>query len=275
MHLLETDWFLRLVKKSGNSPQAKLIGMFDVLADWLEAPQIGEQLLMLNTQTEPPGQLYQFLVSQAEASGAAMPEALANQLYFMLMCSVRDYAQQQNTLPIARQTAEALIQAQSQVVHHQRFNTYAIASFIVIGLTSIAMTGYMYFHNTPTTIATIVNNTHLSTPTIAKSGAISDSANGILGDTINLAPLNTVATISHDASPTQTAEMFAKIEQMRKGTCIFPEVLMLPQKQRDVYLQSVVHGEIPSSIEDQLLMAKLMEKVRCNYTPMLMQNSVG
>ena len=269
MHLLETDWFLKLVQKSGSSPQAKLIGIFDVLADWLEAPQIGTQLLAIDTSAEPPAELFNFLVTQANACGAALPEALANQLYFMLMCSVRDYTHQQNSLPIARQTAQALIQAQSQPIHAKKFNQYAIASLAAISITTALIASFLFLQPIK------LNATQADKIKLAQSSLAVGKHKTVAKKTSSNVPSEIVTIMKHDASPSQTAEMFAKIEQMRKGTCIFPEVLMLPQKQRDVYLQSVVHGEIPSSIEDQLIMAKLMEKVRCNYTPMLMQNSVG
>lgn len=267
MNILETDWFLRLVHKSSDSPQGKLIGIFDVLSDWIEAPQIGQQLLATNMPAQPPPCLFYFLVNQAKACGAAMPEALAHQLYFMLMCGIRNYEQQQNSLSIARQTAEALIQAQLQVIapsnfnHYRSFSKYAIASFATASLLAAMTTGYMFLQPTKQNIIKVAQ---LSAPVHVSSY-----------QAYNNLPTTILTIISHDASPSQTAEMLAKIEQMRKGTCIYPEVLMLPQKQRDIYLQSVVHGEIPSSIEDQLLMTKLMEKVRCNYSPMLMQNSVG
>ncbi len=263
MHLLETDWFLRLVQKSGNTPQAKLIGMFDVVADWLEAPQIGNQLSALDVYAHPPATLLNFLTAEAKACGAALPEALANQLYFMLMCGVRDYAHQKHSLPIARQTAEALIQAQSQPSNsRQPLYRYAIAGLASVAVISASLAAFLLLqpsHNYTDKLA----NLTMSKP--------SQASNIMLGSS---SP--TIATvINHDASPSQTAEMFAKIEQMRNGSCIYPEVLMLPQQQRDVYLKSVVHGQIPTNIEDLLLMTKLLEKVRCNYTPKLMQNSVG
>ena len=146
MHLLETDWFLRLVQKSGNTPQAKLIGMFDVVADWLEAPQIDLQLSVLDINAEPPATLLQFLINEAKACGAALPEALANQLYFMLMCGVRDYTHQKHSLPIARQTAQALIQAQSQPIKAtKRFNAYAIASLAAVTLVSASAALFLLF----------------------------------------------------------------------------------------------------------------------------------
>ena len=262
MHILETDWFLRLVQKSANSPQGKLIGIFDVLKDWLEAPQIGEQILSIHMPTQPPIPLFNFLVTEAKACGAALPEALAHQLYFILISSLRDFVHHPYCLSIARETAQALIQAQSHEIktaklkQYGRFNKYAMASLALLGLmTAVIATGVLF---QPARLSAA----KAAEPTIPNH--VTDNP-----------PITILPMMSHDASPRQTSDMLAKIEQMRKGTCIFPEVLMLPQKQRDVYLQSVVHGEIPSSIEDQQLMNELMEKVHCNYTPMLMQNSIG
>ncbi|HLD09162.1 MAG TPA: hypothetical protein VJB68_03860, partial [Methylophilaceae bacterium] len=71
------------------------------------------------------------------------------------------------------------------------------------------------------------------------------------------------------------AALFATIEQMRKGECQYPEALQLPDSQKGIYLTNVVGGQISLNAADQALVAQLLKKVRCNYTPMLMKNSVG
>jgi hypothetical protein len=80
---------------------------------------------------------------------------------------------------------------------------------------------------------------------------------------------------SMEARPEQTAALFAVIEQMRRGECQFPEALLLPDAQKAVYLTNVVEGQISTNADDQKLVIQLLKKVRCNYTPMLMKNSVG
>jgi len=78
-----------------------------------------------------------------------------------------------------------------------------------------------------------------------------------------------------EASPVQTAELYSSIEQMRKGDCQYPEALAFPENQRAIYLENVIDGRISTKAADQALTRHFMQKVRCNYTPMLMANSVG
>ena len=49
----------------------------------------------------------------------------------------------------------------------------------------------------------------------------------------------------------------------------------LPDSEKTVYIENVVGGQMTVNAQEQALMRKLMNKVRCNYTPALMANSVG
>jgi len=69
--------------------------------------------------------------------------------------------------------------------------------------------------------------------------------------------------------------MYAKYEQMRNGTCQFPEAIQIPDRDKAVYLENVVGGKLPSNLKDLATANIYLEKVRCNFTPMLMANSVG
>lgn len=101
------------------------------------------------------------------------------------------------------------------------------------------------------------------------------------------APQETVETISLNqakaapaavfvnANPKRLAEMHAYREKMRQGTCNFPEALMLDEADRGIYLKTVVYGDIPHDIKEQQITARLMASVRCDFTPMLMKNSIG
>jgi hypothetical protein len=62
---------------------------------------------------------------------------------------------------------------------------------------------------------------------------------------------------------------------MRKGQCHYPEALQLPDAHKDIYLTNVVNGQISTNAEDQRLVLQLLQKINCNYAPMLMKNSVG
>ena len=80
--------------------------------------------------------------------------------------------------------------------------------------------------------------------------------------------LNDTKLSAHDA-----ATMYTKFEQMRNGTCQFPEALQIPDKDKSIYLENVVGGKIPTNLGDLAIANTYLEKVRCNYTPMLMAHS--
>ena len=62
-------------------------------------------------------------------------------------------------------------------------------------------------------------------------------------------------------------------KRQRNGTCQFPEALQIPDKDKSIYLENVVGGKIPTNLGDLAIANTYLEKVRCNYTPMLMAHS--
>jgi len=84
----------------------------------------------------------------------------------------------------------------------------------------------------------------------------------------------TLATAQSKQLTAQDAtQMYAKFELMRQGSCQFPEVLQMPDKHKAIYLENVVGGKLPSNLEDLAIANVYLEKIRCNYTPMLMAAS--
>lgn len=77
------------------------------------------------------------------------------------------------------------------------------------------------------------------------------------------------------ANPARTAAMYAKIEQMRMGSCDYPQALVLPESERGIYIEYVVNGKVSTKVSDQDVVNKLLQQVSCNYTPMLMKNSTS
>ena len=92
-------------------------------------------------------------------------------------------------------------------------------------------------------------------------------SNEITKVSVALSPSNTRVTAQ------EAAAMYARYEQMRNGTCQFPEAIQIPDKDKTVYLENVVGGKIPTNLNDLAIANSYLEKVRCNFTPMLMANS--
>ncbi len=251
MDILNSSWFLNMLKKAGATPRERLLALFDILDDWVNAPHIREKFSAIEINGEEPQALLEYLTAQATSSGAQAPEVLAQQLYFMATNMLQEELRSPGCAASqhARQVAQALIQAQMEKDRYiSKRSAYAMAAsvFFVTGIAGMLIFGH-------------VNPLDGKPITPSRMVAVTPAAN----------------TKSAEASPEQTAALFAVIEQMRKGECQYPEALQLPDSQKAVYLTNVVGGQISTNAADQALVAQLLTKVRCNYTPMLMKNSVG
>lgn len=249
MDILNSSWFVSMLKKSGSSPQARLLSLFDILGDWLQAPNMRELVTRQQHVThQPSNELLDYLTLQARACGVQMPELLAQQLYFMARGALQEALESDTatTIAHAREAASALIRAQSEREPQPRKPAYAIAASLLI---ISGLCGGLLLHfwqGGPT-------------QTLAQS----------------LDQASMISARAEPQNPANTAEIYAVMEQMRKGVCQFPEALQLPGPQQKVYVELVVDGLIPTTAEDQAIARALIQKVRCNYTPMLMSNSVS
>ena len=249
MNILNSTWLLNMLKKAGVTPRARLLALFDILDDWVNAPHIREKFITTEINEEEPQALLEYLTDQAAGSGAQAPEALAQQLYFIATSMLQEELRSPGCAARqhAKQVAQALIQAQTEKSRFiSKRSAYAMAAsvFFVTGIASML----------------VFDNPLRDKPDIS-------SRMVVVAPAVNAKPV--------EASPEQTAALFAAIEQMRKGECQYPEALQLPDSQKGIYLTNVVGGQISTNAADQALVAQLLKKVRCNYTPMLMKNSVG
>lgn len=238
-----------MLKKSGKTPQQRLLAMFDILDDWLHAPAVRDALEIDHLYHGAAHALETFLAQEAQSLRAAMPELLAQQLYFIALTALKEEIARPGcgSIKHARVAANALLKAQKQKnISVSKPVAYGLAASLFVSITvgSLMFSSQAFGTKAPVQVA------------VAKPQ-----------------PLPTPPSLI--ASPTQTAELFASLEQMRKGTCYFPEALQLPDSEKAVYLENVVGGQITVDVQEQALVKKLMGKVRCNYTPMLMANSVS
>lgn len=246
MDILNSDWFIGMLKKSGKSPQARLLSLFDILGDWLQAPNMRELVIrQQDTAIAPSTELLGYLTEQARACGVQLPEMFAQQLYFMARGALQEAldADAAETIAKVKEAASALIRAQSEKEPRITKPAYAIAASLLV-LSGIC--GAMVMHLWHDSI----------TPAQAESSSMLRTQNAL-------------------HNPANTAEIYAVMERMRAGVCQFPEALLLPEAQKKVYVELIVDGLIPITPEDQAVARALIQKVRCNYTPMLMSNSVG
>jgi len=251
MNILNSEWFLRMLNKTGASPSGRLLAVFDILGDWVDAPQVGPQLDNVALDSTQSQALIEYLTTQARAAGAQQPELLAQQLYLMAQSMLQQELRSPASVTSrnARLAAQALIQAQTQKEHFiGKRSAYAVAASACL---CTMLGGSLLMMNVGAPAAKLVPVS-----------------------VVQVKPRQQPSELLV-ANPRQTAAMFASLEQMRGGTCQYPEALMLPESQKSIYIDSVVGGQVPTMTRDQQVFDELLKKVRCNYTPMLMANSLG
>jgi hypothetical protein len=242
-----------MLKKSGKTPQARLLSMFDILDDWTDAPGVNVKIKNDRKNTL----LQNYLSLEAAKAGAAQPEILATQLYLMAIsaCNSKLEAKIESNIPAgpseslkhAKYAADALILAQTKKEFRiAKTHAYAMVASILFAL--LFAVGFI-----------VINQDHaIRLPKVA----------------LATSSIHRVSTGSElITNPDETAALIAQIELMRKGSCQLPEALQLPDSYKKVYFENIVSGQISTDPADQKLVRELLQKVRCNYTPMLMANS--
>lgn len=142
--LFDTPWLISMLKKSSKTPQGRLLSLFDILDDWLKAPQFEQATISLGTSNPL---LLSYCTEQAEALGADAPEMLAEHIILIAQNAARHAISQpeSNILLHAKKVAAALIQAQTQGtglfrrMRQSRPALYATAASIMIAISGLAL----------------------------------------------------------------------------------------------------------------------------------------
>ncbi len=252
MDIFDSPWLIKMLAKSCKTPQGRLLSLFDILDDWLNAPHI-QKTSNLNTSTN--SLLIAFCTEQAQAIGAENPAMLAEHIVLIARNAAQQFITQQtssqlnnHSLGHAKKAAHALILAQTQKTGvtfsllQSKSARYGIAASFALLFSATAI-----WLSLPTQI-------RIPQPMLAQNNPIITSA------------------YAHEKGLTaqDATKMYTKYEQMRQGTCQFPEALLIPDKHKTIYLENVVGGNLPTTLSDLAIANFYLEKVRCNFTPMLM-----
>lgn len=197
--------------------------------------------------------MLRFMQRQTQAMALELPDLLAQQLYFMMQQALETElaSPASRALHHARIAADAMLQAQApEKKPASRVLAYAVAAgiFTLLGSSSIALQSE-FQPSGPFIVAALSASAKLAEPRVAPDFSV--------------------------ANPARTAAMYAKIEQMRMGSCDYPQALVLPESERGIYIEYVVNGKVSTKVSDQDVVNKLLQQVSCNYTPMLMKNSTS
>ena len=249
MDIFDSPWLINMLAKCSKTPQGRLLGLFDILHDWLKAPSFEQASVTLGA---PNPLLISYCVEQAKSLGAENPELLAEHIVLIAQNAARHAITQpeSNSLLHAKKVALALIQAQTQKtgiaagIKGSRPALYGVAASMVI----------------------LIGAATIWTPMFMQS----QSAQAQLAQQEQI---NTTINQNKALTAIDASRMYAKYEQMRQGTCQFPEVLQIPDEHKSIYLENVVGGKLPNDLADLGVANFYLEKVRCNFTPMLMAAS--
>jgi hypothetical protein len=259
MDILNSQWLLNMLAKSSKSPKGRILSLFDILDDWLAAPDTQIKISQTSLQNS---QLIEFLTTQAKYLGASNPSSLAEHVVLIARSAAQQEINQpgSGSLMHAKKAANALILAQTQKewiwlenlrakLSTLRQAVYGIAGmlFVLVGIGSIWL------------------------PTLLPKQSNALIAKSFSNETTKVSAV--VSPVNVKLTAQEAASMYARYEQMRNGTCQFPEAIQIPDKDKAVYLENVVGGKIPTNLNDLAIANSYLEKVRCNFTPMLMANS--
>lgn len=252
MNILNSEWLINMLKKSGDTPEVRILNAFDILSDWISAPLIAKEFEPSRLEHLLPERLIKYLTMEAQAAQFVAPELLAQQIIFLILSGLRDQIENPHSqaLQHAKQAAQALMSVQSSEEDssekYQRPAAY-LALGIFVGIASIV--GLIAFNHQATMSA--IENIQAKT---IKPSTQQDQL-----------PTN----------PKATADLYASYETMRGGECQYIEALQIPDADKKIYLENVVGGQVPTNAHDQMIAQKYLQKIRCNYTPMLMKNSIN
>jgi len=255
MDILNSPWLISMLAKSSKTPQGRLLSLFDILDNWLKTANIDKVSLPNATENSL---LAAFCTEQAKLLGAECPDILAEHILITALNAAQQMIEQpdSSSLMHAKKVANALILAQTQKsglssnIAKSKPAIYGLAAslLILVGVASMWMPAFMHSQADQTKVAQQAN-------------------------TIEKAIIATVYAQDKTLTAVDASRMYAKYEQMRQGTCHFPEVLQIPDKHKSIYLENVVGGKLPANSADLAIANFYLDKVRCNFTPMLMAAS--
>lgn len=266
MDIFNSQWLLNMLTKSSKTPQGRILSLFDILSDWLEAPNM---LLDVNKGTNSSQQLITFFTAQAKACGAENPSILAEHIVLIAKNATQQAINQPggNSLIHAKKAAHALILAQTQKTWFYSW----FASWFFSWFYSEKVISKRASYSMAASIFIVTISATIWLPDLMPNHLwLTAHANN------NVAKPKPVLTLTHaptSITANDAAIMYAKFEQMRNGTCQFPEAIQIPDKDKAIYLINVVGGKLPTDLHDLVIANTYLEKVRCNFTPMLMARS--
>lgn len=251
MDIFDSDWLVKMLDKSSNTPQGRILCLFDILQDWLDAQNIQ---ISMSQDINSYQKLISFIEKQAIACKAESPNHLAMQIVLFALTATFEEMNHpgKGSLSNAKVAGHALIAAHTRnnKLHLNRIKsnhfTYALAASLILMIVNIAIWLPEFVHSKHSVLS------------LAKAESIHSNN-----------PIKVRYPLNEKLSPIEVSTMYDKYERLRNGICQYPEVLSIPNNDRAIYLENVVGGQLPKNTADMKTTNIYLEKVNCYYSPFL------
>jgi hypothetical protein len=246
MQHFDANQLIALMQAKSKPAHECLLSLFDIMDE-----QVTHKDEVFTAETIFNRNLTDFCILQAQKLNASQPTILAEHILLIAKNAFHQQNQQPNSqsLAHAKKAANALIIAQTHIEKKEQFLSKK-APYLAFA-TIVILSGFIYWPP------------NLQSPKVPKT----------IPETITTHQGNDTRAMTDHLSANEAAAMYAKFEMMRNGTCRYLEAIQIPDKDKAIYLESVVGGKLPTNLGDLAIANAYLEKIHCNYTPMLMKNS--
>jgi len=244
MPLLSSDWLKRMVMKSASDPAARIIHLFTILQDWLDAPGMRDQLMADCLDATGRSPLQAFLKTLAAEAGLTDPDKLAFQFHFLLIGAINEELRNPGSQAMtqAGEAAASLIAAAKP----SRFSgprIYLAASFASLAIVALVAAP-------------------LLKPVVSGPQRVPLAAHATLQAQVGQNAM---------ARPDALVAIYQMNNKIKSGQCSYPQALMLAADQRSMFMEGVVNIEQLDATSTNLEeVRQLYQKVTCNYAPAAM-----
>jgi hypothetical protein len=221
MELLESEWFFRMVESYAKSPKDRLVAVFTVTGNWISAPGIRDTFTKNHAPITAIG-LQGYLTRTAASAGASNPSSLAAQLIILLQGALAEELR----APGIRAMENAAMAAQAVVYRACRPGRRSFAlRWSAAGSAATILVAALVWHLLPA----------------------AQTAPGDAVLALHTSPhMRIAARQPMGINPGDMETALALQEQIDRGNCPAPQLLVLPQGQVTAYM-NVIHFRTPEN----------------------------
>lgn len=246
---MDAETLISKMSSKAEEPTKQLLSLFDILREHIahhpQATPASEKIFN--------AKLNQHCVKLGQLARANHPKTLADHILFIAENAFLQEAAHPEckSLAHAKKVAQALLQAQTHAPNF--FQSFAQQPKMLVGallsLSALLVGSWLFF----------TQSNYIPPQKIA----VTDNTNNS----------KTTRKLQDSLTAQEASAMYNKFEMMRGGTCRYIEAIQIPDQDKAVYLESVVGGKLPTNLKDLATANAYLEKIDCNYTPMLMKKS--